>query len=143
MKKLSILLFLIIPFYINAQESITGEWKTIDDETGEAKSIVEIYERNGKYYGKIVKLFRKPNEDQDPLCTKCPKDDARYNQKIIGMEIIKDMKRNGNDFINGTVLKPDEGTIYRCKLWIEDGKLMVRGYWGFLYRTQEWEKVKN
>lgn len=143
MRILFALVFCMISTAVAAQGDITGKWKTIDDETGEAKSVVEIYEQEGKFYGKIIKLYRKPNEEQDPVCTECPKDDYRYNQKIIGMEIIKDLVREDEAFINGTVLKPDEGTIYKCKIWLEDDKLMVRGYWGFLYRTQEWEKVKN
>ena len=125
-----------------AQQDITGQWKTIDDETGEAKSVVEIYKKDGKYYGKIIKLFRKAGEDPDPICTECPEDDYRFKKKIIGMEIIKDLEPQDGEYAGGTVLKPDEGTIYRCKLWLEDEKLMVRGYWGFLYRTQEWEKLK-
>lgn len=126
-----------------AQSDVTGLWKTIDDETGEAKSVVSIYEKDGKIYGKIVKLFRKPGEDPDPLCVKCPEDDPRFNQKIIGMEIISGLKKEGNEYSGGTVLKPGDGDIYRCKIWAQDGKLMVRGYLGFFYRTQEWEKYSD
>ncbi|MGK7392764.1 MAG: DUF2147 domain-containing protein [Candidatus Cyclobacteriaceae bacterium M2_1C_046] len=141
MKVFFALIFCLFSTAVAAQGNITGKWKTIDDETGEAKSVVEIYEKDGKYYGKIIKLYRKPGEDPDPLCVECPKDDPRYNEKIIGMEIMKDLVKDGNEYVNGTVLKPDEGTIYRCKVWLEDNKLMVRGYWGFLYRTQQWERI--
>lgn len=139
MKRLSLILLLLVGFYhTNNAQSILGKWKTIDDETGEAKSIVEIYEKNGIVYGKIVKLFRKPGEDPDPICDKCPKEDARYGKKVIGMEILRDMKKSGSEYIGGTVLKPDEGKIYKCKIWLEGQELKVRGYWGFLYRTQTW-----
>ena len=37
-----------------------GVWKTIDDESGKAKSHVKIYERNGKLYGKVTKLLLNP-----------------------------------------------------------------------------------
>ncbi|MEL6845841.1 MAG: DUF2147 domain-containing protein, partial [Bacteroidota bacterium] len=56
-------------------QSPVGKWKTIDDETNKPKSIVEIYERNGKLYGKVVKLFREPGEEQDPKCDECDTDD--------------------------------------------------------------------
>ncbi|ELR68061.1 hypothetical protein C900_01197 [Fulvivirga imtechensis AK7] len=135
-------ILLLAPVWAFGQSGITGTWKTIDDETGEAKSIVDIYERNGNFYGKIVKLFRNPGQDPDPICGECPEDDPRYNKKVIGMEIIKDMKREGDKLVGGTVLKPDEGKIYNCKIWIEDGKLKVRGYWGFFYRTQTWLRVE-
>lgn len=133
-----------MPSYVLAQggNSITGKWKTIDDESGEAKSVVKIYEKEGKYYGKIVKLFRAPGEDPDPVCEDCPEDDPRYKEKIIGMEIIKDLKKEGDEYIEGTVLKPDEGRIYKCKLWLENNNLKVRGYWGFLYRTQTWVRTE-
>ncbi|MTI25730.1 DUF2147 domain-containing protein [Fulvivirga kasyanovii] len=142
--KLYIWICLLMPTYVLAQggNNITGKWKTIDDESGEAKSVVKIYEKEGKYYGKIVKLFRAPGEDPDPVCEDCPEDDPRYKEKIIGMEIIKDLKKEGDEYIEGTVLKPDEGRIYKCKLWLENNNLKVRGYWGFLYRTQTWVRTE-
>ena len=121
------------------QTSVIGKWKTVDESTGEEKSIIEIFERNGKVYGKIVKIFTP--EDPDPKCDKCPEEDPRYNKKIIGMEIIKDMQKGDNEYSQGTILDPQDGKIYRCKLWIEDDGLKVRGYWGPFYRTQTWKKV--
>ncbi len=122
-------------------QSILGKWKSIDDETNEPKSIVEITERNGKIYGKIIQLFRHPDEDQDPVCKECPEDDARFNKKVLGMEIIQNMEADGQEFSGGTILDPKVGKIYRCRLWIEDNKLKVRGYWGPFYRTQTWLKT--
>jgi uncharacterized protein (DUF2147 family) len=142
MKIIKTLLFytlILLSYSINAQD-IVGKWKTIDDETKKAKSVVEIYEKDEQYFGQIVKLLKSENEDPDPICDKCPSDDERYKKKIIGMEIIKGLQKSGDDYINGTVLKPDEGKIYKCKIWIENDKLMIRGYWGLFYRTQEWLK---
>lgn len=136
---LSLLLFVI---GANAQTSVTGKWKTIDDESGEAKSIVEIFERDGAYYGKIIKLFRKPEEDQDPVCTTCPTEDARYKKKIIGMEILKDLKKDEDEYEGGNILDPNNGKIYRCKIWREANTLKIRGYWGPFYRTQTWVAVQ-
>jgi uncharacterized protein (DUF2147 family) len=122
-------------------QAIVGKWKTIDDNTGEAKSIVEIYERDGKFYGKVIKLFLDPNEDPDPVCDECDKDDSRYKKKIIGMEIIRGLKEDNNEFSGGDILDPENGKVYRCRLWIEDGDLMVRGYWGPFFRTQTWKRA--
>ena len=133
------ILCLILPLGSFAQ--VTGQWKTIDDNTGEEKSIVELYEKSGKVYGKIVKLFRKPGEDADPVCDECPEDDSRYKKKIIGMEIIKDMKKSDNEYKEGNILDPKDGKIYRCKIWLEGHDLKVRGYWGPFFRTQTWKKV--
>jgi uncharacterized protein (DUF2147 family) len=137
---IAILFLFISSIQASAQNSIVGKWKTIDDETGEAKSVVEIYKNDDQYFGQIIKLFPGASEEPDPICNKCPMDDSRYNKKVIGMEILKNVKRDGEEYVDGTVLKPDEGKIYKCKLWIENDNLLIRGYWGFFYRTQIWVK---
>jgi uncharacterized protein (DUF2147 family) len=124
-----------------AQSEITGKWTSFDDETQEAKSVVDIFEKGGKYYGKIVKLFRKPEEDPDPVCTECDSEDSRFNKKIIGMEILKDLQKIGTEFSEGTILDPKNGKIYKCKIWIEGSELKLRGYWGPFYRTQTWKRA--
>lgn len=135
------LLIFVLSISISAQhEEITGLWKTIDDETGRVKSVVKIYINDGKLYGDIVKLFRLPDEDPDPLCNECDEDDPRKDQKILGMTIITDMELDDddNEWEDGEILDPKKGKVYDCKLWVEDEKLQVRGYIAFFYRTQEW-----
>jgi uncharacterized protein (DUF2147 family) len=134
------LIFLLFPtFFCYGQSSVLGKWKTVDESTGEEKSIIEIFERNGKVFGKIVKIFTEV--DPDPICEECPKDDPRYRKKIIGMEIIKNMEKDGDEYSDGNILDPQDGRIYRCKMWIADNGLKVRGYWGPFYRTQTWKRV--
>ncbi|MFT4834814.1 MAG: hypothetical protein ACI8WP_001577 [Flavobacteriaceae bacterium] len=123
-------------------QDISGLWKTIDDKTGKPRSIVKIEARDGNYVGTIKKLFREPNEVQDPICEVCP--DDRKNQKVIGMEIIKDMKFNKRENIyeDGEILDPESGSVYDCKIWLdESSQLQMRGYIMFLYRTQTWLPV--
>jgi len=133
------IMFLLFSNMLFAQhENITGLWKSIDDETGNPKSVVKIYLKDGKLYGDIVKLFRKPGEDPDPICDKCDEDDPRKDQKILGMNIIKDMVFDDGEWEDGEILDPKKGKTYSCKLWVENGKLQVRGYIAFFYRTQEW-----
>ena len=122
--------------------SIVGKWKTIDDKTGEPKSIVEIYEKNGKYFGQIQELFIKEGDNSSPVCDKCPDDDPRKNQPKKGMVIVQELVKNDDEYSGGTILDPKEGKIYSCKMWIEDGKLMVRGYIAFFFRTQTWQKAE-
>ena len=74
---------------------IEGKWKTVDDETGQAKSIVEITKKpNGQYSGKIVKLLQKPETEN---CVNCTGD--RKNKPILGMEIIRGLKKSGDEFL--------------------------------------------
>ena len=126
-----------------AQSPIVGKWKTKDDETGRSKSIVEITEKDGMYYGSVVELFRLPDEDQDPYCDKC--DDDRKDKRVLGMEIVRDMQLNADGvWADGTILDPKKGSIYDCEMWFEEGELntlKVRGYIWFVFRTQEWYRV--
>ena len=142
MKKMILILsMMLFATTLYAQhEDITGLWKTIDDETGNPKSIVKIYIEDGKLFGDVVKLFRKADEDPDPICDKCDEDDPRFNQKILGMTIINDMEfqEDDNEWEDGEIMDPKKGKTYDCKLWIEDEKLQVRGYVLFFHRTQEW-----
>ncbi|GIV36309.1 MAG: hypothetical protein KatS3mg032_0688 [Cyclobacteriaceae bacterium] len=140
MNRLSLIFLLLPSFTLKAQ--ITGKWKTIDDATGEAKAIVEIFERNDRFYGKILKTFPKPGKPADPICDKCDPADARYRQKIIGMEILRDLRKNGTFYEEGNILDPENGKVYRCKIWREGNELKVRGYWGPFWRTQTWLKAE-
>jgi uncharacterized protein (DUF2147 family) len=118
--------------------SPVGVWKTIDDETGKAKSLVEISESGGQLHGRIIKLFNpsKPN----PTCEKCEGD--KKDQPITGMEILWGLKKRGDEWAGGQVLDPQKGKVYNAKLALaENGsKLNLRGYIGFsmLGRTQTW-----
>lgn len=130
----------LITFIANAQ--VIGKWKTIDDETGRAKSVVEIYEQNGKLYGKITDLFRESGEEQNPMCEKCT--DDRKDKPVRGMVILRDMQRSGNNYKSGTICDPKKGSVYRCELWLDENdknSLQVRGYWGIFYRTQTWKRM--
>jgi uncharacterized protein (DUF2147 family) len=143
MNKLAFLLALSTVFALNTTcQTVLGKWKTIDDETGKEKSIVEIYEQNGVLYGKIIQLFREPGEEQDPVCDKC--EDDRKGQKIKGMVIIRDMKLKDGYYQGGTIIDPKNGRVYKCELWLQAGnpnKLELRGYWGWFYRTQTWVRI--
>lgn len=122
-------------------QSIVGKWRTIDDNTGEQRSVVEIFERDGRYFGRIVKLFPRKGEEADPVCKACPKDDDRYNKKVVGMEIIRNLKAYPDYLADGNILDPEAGKVYRCRLWLSGDDLMVRGYWGPFFRTQTWKRA--
>lgn len=118
----------------------TGLWKSIDDKTGKPKALIRITETNGELKGTIEKLFRAPDEEQNPKCEKC--DGALKDQPLIGMTILSGMKPDGNEFSGGRILDPAEGKLYKSKMSVADSgkKLNVRGYVGMpmLGRTQTW-----
>lgn len=129
---------------VNAEAlSPLGKWRTIDDKTHQPRSIVELWMEQGQINGKIEKIFSQPDEQINPLCDKCP--EPWHNQKKIGMTILWGFTQNpGNplQWINGKILDPKTGKIYRCQITLtEDGDLLkVRGYLGLplLGRTQQW-----
>jgi uncharacterized protein (DUF2147 family) len=129
---------MIIP--TNAQ-SIFGKWKTMDEKTGEAESIVKIYEKDGKVFGDIVRIL--DETEREALCTKC--EGKNKGQKIEGMTIIKNVEKDGHCFGGGTILDPKSGEVYKAKIWLNEDNpniLNVRGYIGLLYRTQNWIRVE-
>ncbi len=140
MKKLFLILMIMGVGGLLAQSPV-GLWKNIDDETGEAKAEIEIYEQNGILYGKIVKLLKK--EEPEPRCTKCP---GEFKDKPIeGLQIMWGLKKDGNVYKDGKILDPKKGSIYGCNIELVDAnKLKVRGYLGFsaLGRTQYWYRIK-
>jgi uncharacterized protein (DUF2147 family) len=138
---LTLLLILLSASTLSAQDAILGKWKTIDDNTGEPRSVVEILEQGGKVYGRVVKIFPRPNLEPDPVCKKCSPDDPRFNKKIIGMEIIRNLMKSGSEYSGGDILDPENGRVYRSKVWLEGKVLKVRGYWGPFYRTQTWQRA--
>lgn len=122
--------------------SPVGLWKTIDDETGKPKALVRITEENGALQGKIEKLFRGPNEDQNPKCTACT--DSRKDQPMVGLTIVSGLKKDGNEYTGGEILDPAKGKVYKSKATLRDGgqKLEVRGYIGapMFGRSQVWQR---
>ncbi len=137
MRPLLTLLLLTLSIGAFAQRSTpVGKWKTVDDATGKVKSVVEIFEKGGKLHGKVLDLFDPPVPN--PICDKCAKDDPRHGKPVRGLEVIRNMVKEGQEWANGDILDPENGKVYRAKIWVENGKLQVRGYIAFLYRTQTW-----
>ncbi len=120
-------------------QSPVGVWKTIDDETGEAKSHVEIYEDKGQLYGKIARLLKSA---PDKICEKCP--DERKGKPLMGMVIVENMQKKEGYWQSGRILDPEKGKWYTCKFWLKEGDpnvLVLRGYLGPFYRTQYWYRI--
>lgn len=137
MRKL-LLTFILSFIGVLSFAQIEGKWKTIDDETGKPKSIVEIFKKNdGKYYGKIAQLLIKPENNN---CVKC-KDD-RKNKPLIGLEIIRGLSKDGDEFSGGTITNPKDGKSYKTEIVREGNTLKVKAIvLGIAVKTQTWHKV--
>ena len=125
-----------------AQHGVVGKWKTIDDLTGKPISIVEIFERRGRIYGKVIEIFDAKSRGR--TCEKCPGED--HGKPILGLTVIKGLVRDGNEYTGGRILDPKHGKLYKCYINLESkDRLKVRGYIGItmLGRTQYWHRVKS
>jgi uncharacterized protein (DUF2147 family) len=123
-------------------QTVIGKWKTIDDETGRAKSILEIVEKSGKIYGKVIEIL--DVENKNSICNECTGEDK--NKPILGITVIKGLTKEGSEYTNGKILDPKNGKLYQCFITLETkDKLKVRGYIGISLfgRTQYWYRVKN
>ena len=123
-----------------------GLWKTIDDGSKQATSLVRIVESNGVYTGRVEKIFD-PDIPAGAPCIACT--DERKDKPIVGMAIIRNVRVNPSDsgvWDGGDILDPSNGKVYRVKLTpIDKGaKLDVRGYVGLSMfgRTQTWIRVE-
>ena len=146
MKKIITLLAVFFSLGVSAQMTPVGLWHSIDDETKQPKGEIRIIETNGVLTGSVVRSLKEDPKAKQ-VCDLC-KDD-RKDQKIIGMQILRDLTREGKeaDYTwagKGTILDPNNGKVYDVKMVpIEGGKrLRVRGYIGPFYRTQFWERVE-
>ena len=117
-----------------------GQWETIDDKTGKATAVVEIFERDARLFGRITEILS--GADAKSLCVACT--DDRKNQPIIGMIIIRSIKTTGPEYSGGDILDPDSGSVYRCKMHLEKNgsELIVRGFIGLSLfgRSQTWHR---
>ncbi|MFH4354338.1 MAG: DUF2147 domain-containing protein [Neisseriaceae bacterium] len=143
MLKNKLLLLVLFSFgTLASAASIEGKWRTIDDKTHQAKSIVEIYRVGSTYSGRVVKLLPAATAK---LCYKCT--GAAKNRPVEGMTILTGLKKTGpNLYDGGKLLDPESGNTYSGSAQVlNDGKsLSLRGYIGFKLfgRSQVWQRVQ-
>jgi uncharacterized protein (DUF2147 family) len=120
--------------------SPVGLWKNIDDVSGKPKALIRISDNKGELEGRIEKLFRPADQEQNPKCERC--EGANKDQPIIGMLFMSGLKKDGDEYTGGQILDPDNGKVYKSKLTLTEGgkKVKVRGYIGvpMLGRSQVW-----
>jgi len=124
-------------------QSVFGKWRTVDDQTGVSKGIVEVYEKNGLLQAKILQTLEKGRENA--LCIKC-KGELK-DKPVKGMHVMRNFKPNSKGEFRGEgLLDPESGSTYQGKVWLDPedkNKLKVRGYLAFFYRTQTWHRITD
>ena len=136
--------FILLATLATEAQSCLGVWKVIEDKTNDPACILELFEKEGKVYGKLLKILKKDTKQINPMCVECS--DDRKDQPVIGMELIRGLKKKGKFWSGGKLLDPDSGRTYKCYVeMVNADKLKVRGYIGFsiIGRTQYWYREKE
>ena len=140
MRKFTLAFLLLGCAFMTASAQLEGFWVAVDDQDGLEKSVVEIYEHDGKYFGRVHRLL--PNATITH-CTGCEGDEK--DKEITGMVIIKDLRKTSKGGRGGTILDPASGKWYSCYLeLIDENKVKMRGYLGMptFGRSQFWYRKK-
>jgi len=131
----------------SSQPSAAGLWEQVDEKTGKAESWFSIVEKDGVYIGNIVKMFPKPGDPPPETfrCTKC--EGSEKDAPVLGLALVKGMKRNGLKYEGGTIMDPRDGSVYQALMEVSpDNKhLEVRGFLGLALfgRSQIWNRLPD
>jgi uncharacterized protein (DUF2147 family) len=139
-----LLILLMIGSLATDAQQITGKWKVIDEDSGEAKCIIDIFKTdNNTLKGEIIKLLDS-DAPKDATCIKCK---GKFkDEPLVGLPILRGFTREDDKWVDGQITDPEKGKTYDSKIWVDEDdpdKLKVRGYVSIFYRTQTWERVED
>ncbi len=136
---------ILVSASIAAAQDVTGFWKTIDDETGKARSVVAIYMYDGRLYGRVILSYQ-----PDGVTVR---DDIYRQQRrspflvgepaFCGLDIMWDLTERGGRWRDGSIMDPGDQQrkprVYGAEVWREGSDLTVRGKIAIFGRNQTWK----
>jgi len=129
-------LFLVITLSASAQD-YTGKW-LVQKKDG----VVELYKKGNTYYGKVIRGKNLVKKDGTLLRDSKNPDKSKRNRAIRNMVFLSNFKKQGKELVGGKLYDSRTGKSYKGKIWLENGKLKVRGYLGIFYETRTWTRLK-
>ena len=135
------LVLIIFISYSGYTQTIFGKWNSFDEETNKIESIIEVYQKEGKAFAKIISIT--DPEKREATCFKCS--GKRKDEPILGMDILTGLKKDGDEWSGGKILDPKNGKTYKCYIKLQDNNtLKLRGYIGISLfgRTAIWKRAE-
>ena len=133
------LLFLALHISLNAQ-TIFGKWNSKNDD-GVVDSVLEIYEKEGKAYAKVVEILNPARKEA--RCVSC---EGEFKDKpIMGLNILSGLEKDEDEWSGGTIIDPRNGNTYKCYIkLVKANKLKLRGYVGvsLFGKTAYWDRAE-
>jgi len=120
--------------------AILGRWMDEDKET-----IIEIYEKNDTYHGRIVWLKDSLDMFGERLRDALNADTKLRPRKVLGTNMLENFVWDGADtWRKGEIYYYHSGNEYNGKISISEiGELKLKGYYSILFflgRTQTWTR---
>lgn len=122
-------------------DDILGQWYT-----EEGKSVVEIFKKGDKYFGKILWLKEPNDKNGKPLKDTKNPDEKLRSRTIKGITFMFDFEFDDDEWEDGKVYDPESGNTYSGTITLESKDIMnLRGYVGFSMfgRTSTWVRKKK
>lgn len=142
MKNTLLIIYFLLGTFALQSQTIFGKWHSTNEENGEIDSVVEVYQKNGKAFAKVVKIM--DPKRQDILCDLCKGE--QKNTPILGLNILTGLEKDGDEWSGGKILDPRNGKEYQCYIKLETpNKLKLRGYIGIslLGKTAYWTRASE
>jgi uncharacterized protein (DUF2147 family) len=120
-------------------QNAVGNWQIVNSD-GTPGGKAETYLKDGKLFGRVTEI--KPGHRPKDVCVKCS---GEYkDQVILGMVFMRNFHPDGDDWVGGTVVDPENGKEYQGKIWtIGKDSLHMRGFIGvsLFGRTEVWTRI--
>lgn len=139
MNKLLTTLLIISTMQVKAQsDRIVGVWLT-----SEKDAKIEIYQKDSRFYGKMIWFTPDVDGNGKPLTDSENPDPTKRNKKLEGLEIISNLAYADGKW-KGTIYDPESGKTYSSQIKLaNENTLEVLGYVGtpLLGIKQIWKRI--